>query len=378
MPLLKGCSLEDWLRAQNDRPLPVPLILKLGKQVAEGLAAAHAHGLIHRDIKPANIFLQNTARASAAGGQEPDFSAALSLTADDGARAADFRVKVLDFGLARSSAGEQNLTLSGDIMGTPAYMAPEQARSGSKVDARADLFSMGVVLYRLCTGKRPFQGEDLMGTLMALAMDTPTAPAALNLEVPLALSDLVMHLLAKDPKDRIGSAEEVVKALAAIEAPLLAAPAPVQEGRTEKVPVDHPAPSPAKAARTGKVPVVRRAPDADPFEVAAREDDDLSDLRLLKNEDTMLSMMSMIVGIVSAVCGVLSMCCCGAFVSPIPGIGGAAAIVLGALGYKRGGRNFAITGMSLGAVGVLLALATIGFTLLGMGMNFFGPARKPG
>jgi serine/threonine protein kinase len=416
MPLLKGCSLEDWLRTQHDRPLPVPLILKLGKQVAEGLAAAHAHGLIHRDIKPANIFLQNTARGSATG-KEQDLSAALSLTVDDRPPTADFRVKVLDFGLARSSAGDQNLTQSGVIMGTPAYMAPEQARSGSKIDARADLFSLGVVLYRLCTGKLPFKGEDMMSTLMALGMDTPTTPAAINLELPLTLSDLVMQLLAKDPKDRVGSAEEVVKRLDAIETSFIAAMAALA--------LDKPA-----AWGAQEVPVVQRPPNPDPYKLTVRElptptehvpprprrhdeqateprrrqqaDDDedrmltrsleavLSARRrqhgaddetrdddplIVQKEDTMLSMISMIVGIASAVLAVFSMCCCGVVTGPVAGIGGGAAIVLGVMGHKRGGRNYAVTGISLGVVAVLLALASLALFGLGMGMNLLGKGR---
>ncbi len=126
MPLLKGCSLEDWLRRQPQQPLPVPLILKLGKEIAGGLAAAHAHGLIHRDIKPANIFLQTVGRGSSATSKDTTPSAFLSLTPGDELRPADCRVKILDFGLARLTAGEQHLTLSGVIMGTPAYMAPSR------------------------------------------------------------------------------------------------------------------------------------------------------------------------------------------------------------------------------------------------------------
>jgi serine/threonine protein kinase len=421
MPLLKGCSLEDWLRSQHDRPLPVPLILKLGKQVAEGLAAAHAHGLIHRDIKPANIFLQSTARGSTAG----DLSATLSLTVDDVPRTAEFRVKVLDFGLARSSAGDQHLTQSGVIMGTPAYMAPEQARSGSKVDARADLFSLGVVLYRLCTGKLPFKGEDMMSTLMALGMDTPTSPAAINLELPLTLSDLVMQLLEKDPKNRVSSAEEVVKRLDAIEASFIAATLlpPDKSGAwgAQEVPVVYQAPDPdpyklsVRELPTPVEPVVplprssrhdeqppderatkaRRRQQADDDEdrmltrslaavLSARrrqhgDDDEKRDdaFDALQKEDTMLSTISMIVGIASAVFGVLSLCCCGVgpFMSPIAGIGGGAAIVLGVMGHKRGGQNYAVTGISLGIVGVLLALATIAFFLFGLSINLLGPGR---
>ncbi len=150
MPFLKGMSLEDWLRKKHkEGPHAVKLaeILKLGRQIARGLAAAHERGLIHRDIKPANIWLD----ASAGG-----------------------RVKILDFGLARLSetTDQQHLTQSGAILGTPSYMAPEQAR-GEKLDHRADLFSLGVILYRLCTGVLPFQGKDTISTLMALATHAP-------------------------------------------------------------------------------------------------------------------------------------------------------------------------------------------------------------
>src|SRR5262249_10174757 len=126
MPFLKGSSLEDRLRKKAEAdgapaggaPLPLAHALRIGPGVAEGLAAAHDSGLIHRDIKPANIWLDT---------------------------AAGDRVKILAFGLARLSqaAGEQHLTQSGTILGTPAYMAPEQGR-GEQVDGRADLFSLGV------------------------------------------------------------------------------------------------------------------------------------------------------------------------------------------------------------------------------------------
>jgi serine/threonine protein kinase len=195
MPFLKGASLEDWLRKrQQEKPgqaLKPAVILKLGREMARGLAAAHDKGLIHRDIKPANIWLDG-----AAGG----------------------RVKILDFGLARLSetAGEQHLTQTGIIMGTPSYMAPEQAR-GDKLDGRADLFSLGVILYRLCTGALPFQGKDTLSTLMSLATVVPAAPAIRNKSVPPGLSDLVMRLLAKDAAKRPASAQEVASAIAAIE-----------------------------------------------------------------------------------------------------------------------------------------------------------------
>ncbi|MGE0606292.1 MAG: SUMF1/EgtB/PvdO family nonheme iron enzyme [Pirellulales bacterium] len=191
MPFLKGASLEDYLKQKQKDPqnplLSVPQILKLAREIARGLAAAHDKGMIHRDIKPANIWLDGSA-----GG----------------------RVKILDFGLARltQTAGEQNLTQSGAIMGTPSYMAPEQARA-EQLDGRADLFSLGVILYRLCTGELPFKGSDPISTLMALATHDPAPPASLNPTIPAALSDLVMRLLAKDAASRTSSAAQVLKEL---------------------------------------------------------------------------------------------------------------------------------------------------------------------
>jgi hypothetical protein len=207
MPLLRGASLDRHL--QDGRPLPVAELLRIGREAAEGLAAAHERGLIHRDIKPANIWLE----------------------------APRGRVKILDFGLARltQSAGGQNLTQSGVIMGTPSYMAPEQAR-GETIDARADLFSLGVVLYRLCTGAMPFTGKDPISTLMAVLTDDPPAPHTINPSLPQPLSDLVMKLLAKDPAKRFGSADEVVAALQAV-----ARPAPASAPSAAAAPVAPPA-----------------------------------------------------------------------------------------------------------------------------------------
>src|SRR5207248_1404738 len=117
---------------------------------------AHTKGLIHRDIKPANIWLE---AAEAVSGED---NKAL-------AHHAPARVKILDFGLARLKADDVHITQSGAILGTPAYMAPEQAQPHKKVDHRCDLFSLGCVLYRLCTGTMPFPGADTMSILMALA-----------------------------------------------------------------------------------------------------------------------------------------------------------------------------------------------------------------
>jgi serine/threonine protein kinase len=186
MEFLEGRSLDRCL--EPDRPLTLPQVLRIGKELAQGLAAAHAKGLIHRDIKPANIWLDT----------------------DSG------RVKILDFGLARSQTDDVQLTASNTIVGTPSYMAPEQAR-GETVDGRCDLFSLGCVLYRLSTGKLPFAGNSTMAILLELATHTPRPVKEVNPEMPLALSQLIERLLAKDPKDRPSSAAQVVQALQQIE-----------------------------------------------------------------------------------------------------------------------------------------------------------------
>jgi serine/threonine protein kinase len=196
MPLLRGKTLED--RLQREGKLPVAEVLRTGQEIAEGLAAAHQCNIIHRDIKPSNIFLEG-----------PD-SANPQATPWGGGR-----VKILDFGLARAIGNEAHLTQSGVIVGTPSYMAPEQAR-GETLDARCDLFSLGCVLYRLATGEVPFKGASTMATLRALELDQPRPPDAVNPEVPPALSDLVLRLLAKRPDDRLPSARAVVEALAAL------------------------------------------------------------------------------------------------------------------------------------------------------------------
>jgi serine/threonine protein kinase/WD40 repeat protein len=192
MPLLQGEALDR--RLAREPRLSMPAILKLGRETAEGLAAAHAHGLIHRDIKPGNLWLEGTS--------------------EDGAGFR--RVKVLDFGLARAVHDDSHLTAAGGILGTPAYMAPEQA-DGQAVDHRADLFSLGAVLYRCCTGEAPFRGPNTLAILSALANKTPAPVRAKNRDVPPALTDLIMRLLAKTPGDRPQTAAEVAETLRRIE-----------------------------------------------------------------------------------------------------------------------------------------------------------------
>jgi serine/threonine protein kinase len=192
MPFLRGEMLDARLKRE---PVAGPgLIVKVAREVADGLAAAHARGLIHRDIKPGNIWL------------EGDLS---SGHLNEQVR----RCKILDFGLARSvDRDDAQLTASGAILGTPAYMAPEQAR-GETVDHRADLFSLGVVLYRMATGQPPFQGASAMAVLVSLITDTPLPVATLAPNLPPALAGLIDRLMSKDPAGRPQSAAEVAAAV---------------------------------------------------------------------------------------------------------------------------------------------------------------------
>jgi serine/threonine protein kinase/Leucine-rich repeat (LRR) protein len=190
MELLEGQSLDVILRA--GQPLSAAQIICIARDIARGLADAHDKGLVHRDIKPGNLWLEGTLDAGV-------------------------RVKILDFGLARAEQDDIHLTQSGAIVGTPAFMAPEQARGDKGVDARADLFSLGCVLYRLCTGEVPFKAETMIGTLMAVAMNDPVALTRRNESIPSELSQLITQLLEKDPSRRPKSARDVVARLNEIE-----------------------------------------------------------------------------------------------------------------------------------------------------------------
>ncbi len=186
MELLEGNSLEEVILTQPQ--LSVELIIQVAIGVAKGLAYAHEKGLIHRDIKPANIWI-------------------------DGEQDGLPKVKILDFGLARLQVDDTHLTHVTAIVGTPAFMAPEQARGDKSADARADLFSLGCVLYYLCTGEVPFKAESTLGTLMALAVSTPKSPHERNAAIPVKLSRLTMQLLEKDPAQRPQTAHDVLAIL---------------------------------------------------------------------------------------------------------------------------------------------------------------------
>jgi serine/threonine protein kinase len=183
MEYVDGITLAD--RLEREGMLERKSILRIGLQVAQGLAAAHSQGLVHRDVKPGNILLE--------GGL-------------DG-------VKITDFGLACVTTEPWRLTASGVLVGTPAYMSPEQA-GFSAVDHRSDLFSLGSVLYHLCTGEPPFPGPTLKSILAGVREAEPRPIRDLNPDIPVALEDVIRRLMAQDPTQRYQSAHELVRALA--------------------------------------------------------------------------------------------------------------------------------------------------------------------
>jgi len=183
MEFIPGETLQQ--RLDRTGPLDVPETLRVGLEVAEGLAAAHAQGLVHRDIKPGNILIE----AGRHG-----------------------RAKLTDFGLARA-ADDASISQSGIVAGTPMYMAPEQAR-GDALDHRADLFSLGSVLYTMLAGHPPFRANHALAVLVRVVEDTPRPLREIIPETPEWLCRIVEKLQAKDPAERFPSAREVADVLA--------------------------------------------------------------------------------------------------------------------------------------------------------------------
>ena len=182
MEFVAGKSLKEYIAARGK--LEPQETLRLGAQIAQGLAAAHAQGVIHRDVKPGNVMLH------------------------DGAT----RVRLTDFGLARVTFDLAELTSAGAAVGTPAYMAPEQVR-GEQVDARADLFSLGCVFYAMLTGRSPFSGRTHVETIHKILNSTPLPLADRESPPPPVLCEVVDKLLQKDPANRIQTAQEVAEVL---------------------------------------------------------------------------------------------------------------------------------------------------------------------
>jgi eukaryotic-like serine/threonine-protein kinase len=181
MQLITGETLEQ--RLLREKRLPLKEIVRIGLQIAQGLTAAHAQGLIHRDIKPGNILL------------EPPHN----------------RVKVTDFGLARI-ADDVKLTRTGFVTGTPVYMAPEQAL-GEAGDARSDLFSLGAIIYEMCAGQPPFQGNSALAILKQITEAKHRPLREINPDIPEWLAEMVDELLAKKPDERYQSAANLAEVL---------------------------------------------------------------------------------------------------------------------------------------------------------------------
>jgi uncharacterized protein (TIGR03067 family) len=209
MHFVSGMSLQE--RLERSGPLQVAEIVRIGMQTAAGLAAAHAQGLVHRDIKPANILLEN--------GVE--------------------RVKITDFGLARA-ASDASLTQSGVVAGTPQFMSPEQAR-GEAVDQRTDLFSLGSVLYAMCTGRAPFRASESMAVLKRVCEDAPRPIRETNADIPDWLVAIIDKLHAKDPADRYQTAAEVAALL-----------------NQHLAHLQHPSVAPLPVTKPAKLPAARR------------------------------------------------------------------------------------------------------------------------
>jgi len=181
MQYIEGRTLAEFLGA--GKKLPPMQAAQIAQEIAEALAAAHAHGVIHRDIKPANVMVTR-----------------------------DGKVLVMDFGIARLIAGPETAPQTSAVLGTASYLSPEQAQ-GQPVDARTDIYSLGVVLYEMLTGRPPFSGDSPMAIAYKQVNATPPVPSSINPDVPPELDAVVMRALSKNPANRYQTGQEFAEDL---------------------------------------------------------------------------------------------------------------------------------------------------------------------
>lgn len=245
---VEGRSLAQ--RLAEGPPPTVGEALRIACQAAEGLGHAHRHGIVHRDVKPGNVLLRG-----------------------------DGQVKVSDFGIAKMAGQSTELTVTGSVVGSPQYLSPEQIR-GDELDGRSDLFSLGVVLYEMVGGRRPFDG-DTFTTLLYKILNEPPAPVRLRPGLDPALSDLLGRMLAKEPERRPPTADSVSAELAelagSLDPELLAAPAafgadesaagtalPTRPGEPPGEPAAIPPPPPPAAPAPGRADATAAPPRSAP------------------------------------------------------------------------------------------------------------------
>src|SRR6202051_3868570 len=213
MEFIEGRTLAD--AAKNGQRFTFERVCEIGEQIAEALAYAHKHGVIHRDIKPANILLTSEEKY---GVERP---------------------KITDFGVAKLGAAQ--LTSTGQILGSPAFMPPEQF-TGTPIDGRSDLFSLGVILYWMATGEYAFPGETITAISYKVVNTEPVPPRKLNPAVPSAFDQIILKCLAKAPSDRYASGEDLARDLAALRsgrpATELQAPVPISVPATSRSAMD--------------------------------------------------------------------------------------------------------------------------------------------